>query len=148
MNTVIRWQEKMAFICESGKNGSTSFRIDAKAPIGQESGPTPKELVAFAVSGCTAMDVAALMKKYKQTMESFAVEAEVTMKEGSQPAVFARIDLVFALTGPLDKEKVIEAVRLSQTKYCGVSAMMVKACPIAYKIILNGEEIGRGEAAF
>jgi len=145
MSTVTRWLERMAFNCEAGNN---SFRIDAKAPLGQESGPTPKELLAFAVSGCTAMDVAALMKKHKQPLESFAVEADVKMKEGSQPAVFEQIDLTFALTGPLDKEKVIEAVRLSQTKYCGVSAMVVKACPISYKIVLNGEEIGRGEAAF
>jgi putative redox protein len=139
------WKEKMIFSAESDGN---SVDLDAKSPIGTGKALTPKELLAIAVSGCTAMDVAALMKKHKQPVESFEVDADVTIKEGSKPQVFSGIALTFNLRGKLDSAKVIEAVHLSQTQYCGVSAMLVKAVPISYRILLNDEEIGRGEASF
>lgn len=145
MRTVLKWQEKMAF---TAGNGEHEIRVDAKSPIGSGSALTPKELVPLAVSGCTAMDVAALMKKYKQPVESLEVEADAPIKEGSQPAVFAEIGLTFRVTGAIDKDKLLEAVHLSQTKYCGVSAMLAKAVPIQYRVILNDVEIGKGEAAF
>lgn len=145
MKTTLKWQEKMAF---TGEAGGHQINLDAKAPIGGDGGMTPKELLPLAVSGCTAMDVAALMKKHKQPVESLEVEADATMKEGSQPAVFSLLALTFKVTGQVDKEKLLEAVRLSQTKYCGVSAMLAKSVPIHYHVILNGVEIGHGEAAF
>jgi len=145
MQTRTTWTEKLKFRAESDGN---SVELDAKSPVGSGMGLTPKELLAIAVSGCTGMDVVALMRKYKQPLESFEVLADATVTEGVYPAVFNKIDLTFFLKGKLDKEKVIEAVRLSQTKFCGVSAMVVKAVPIHYKIILNDEEISTGEAAF
>jgi putative redox protein len=42
----------------------------------------------------------------------------------------------------------MESVRLSQTKFCGVSAMLSKAFPIKYVVRLNGQEIGQGQAEF
>jgi putative redox protein len=145
MRTHAVWKEKMLF---SATSDGHSIELDAKAPIGTGKALTPKELLAIAISGCTAMDVAALLKKYKQPLEGFEVDADVSIKEGSKPLVFSEITLTFSLRGNLDREKVIEAVHLSQTQYCGVSAMVVKSVPIKYVILLNGEEIGRGEAAF
>jgi putative redox protein len=145
MKTTLKWQEKMAF---TGEADGHRLNLDAKAPLGAGGGMTPKELLPLAVSGCTAMDVAALMKKHKQPVESLEVEAEATMKEGSQPAVFLELALTFKLTGQVDKEKLLEAVRLSQTRYCGVSAMLAKSMPIHYRVILNEVEIGHGEASF
>ena len=127
MKTQTIWKEKMQFVAESDGN---RIDLDAKSPIGTGKALTPKELVAIAVSGCSAMDVAALMRKHKQPLESFAVEADVAIKEGSKPQVFSEIRLTFSLTGNLDRDIVIEAVRLSQTQYCGVSAMLLKAVPI------------------
>ena len=49
---------------------------------------------------------------------------------------------------PSVREKVLEAVRLSQTKYCGVSAMLSKAFAINYEVRLNAESIGFGKADF
>ncbi len=145
MKTRLIWQQKMQF---EGEADGNKVSLDAKSPIGSGSGLTPKELLPIAISGCTAMDVVSLMRKYKQPLESFDVATDVTMQEGSKPAVFADVLLTFTLTGALDPEKVLEAVHLSQTKYCSVSAMMAKATPIHYRVILNGKEIGTGEAAF
>ena len=132
----------------SGESDGNKVALDAKPPIGSGSALTPKELLAIAVSGCTAMDVVALLKKYKQPLESLQVEAEVMSKESSHPVLFSDVSLTFSLTGSLDSEKVIEAIHLSQTKYCSVSAMLSKAVPIHYRVVLNSKEIGKGEASF
>lgn len=145
MKTRTVWKEKMLFSGEAGDNQTV---MDAKSPIGTGKGLTPKELLALSISGCTGMDVAALLKKYRQPMDSLAVDADVTMTENVYPTVFSNVQLTFEVTGGVDKEKLIEAVRLSQTKYCGVTAMVSKAVPIHYRIVLNGEEIGTGKADF
>lgn len=139
------WTEKMNFSAECEGH---SVALDAKPPFGSSSGFTPKELVAIAVTGCTGMDVIALMKKYKQPVESFEVSVDATSVEKIQPPIFKDLALTFTFKGQLDREKVIEAVHLSQTKYCSVSAMLVNTVPIHYKILLNGEIIGTGESNF
>ncbi len=131
-----------------GEVGALKVSMDAHSPLGSDSGFTPKELVAIGIGGCTAMDVVALLKKYKEPMESLAVQVEVVPTEKVQPAVFKDVTLTFVVSGQVNSDKLVEAVRLSQTKYCGVSAMILKTAPIHYKIILNGVEIALGEASF
>lgn len=140
-----KWIEKMRFSAEAG---GWSVPMDANAPIGGGSALTPKELVLAGLCGCTEMDVVALLKKHKQPLESFEVEAEAVSREGGHPAVFQEVNLLFHFHGALDKEKVLEAVRLSQTRYCGVSAMLSKAFAINYEVRLNAESIGFGKADF
>jgi len=62
-------------------------------------------------------------------------------KNNEHPIVFTKAHLIYALTGELDVEKVKEAVHLSKTKYCGVSAMLGKAFPISYQIDINGQTV-------
>ncbi|MEZ4750415.1 MAG: OsmC family protein [Bdellovibrionota bacterium] len=138
------WNEKMRF---TAKSSAHEIAMDAKRPIGEDSALNPKELVLAGVSGCTGMDVVALLRKYRQPADSFEVEAETSLTEG-YPAVFTKVSLRYIVKGKVDAEKLIEAVTLSQTKYCGVSAMIAKAAPIEYAIELNGEEIQRGNAHF
>jgi putative redox protein len=145
MKTAVVWKDGMEF--EGLADGHT-VRMDAKAPIGKNSGSTPKELVALGLAGCTAMDVIALLKKYKQPPKTFRVDTEITPSTGTYPAVFEKAVLSFFVDGEVDAEKLNEAVQLSQTKYCGVSAMLAQAFPIEYRVILNGKEIGTGRAKF
>lgn len=145
MKANLKWTEGMRFTVDSDGH---SVDMDAKAPIGKSSAMTPKELVAAGLGGCTAMDVVALLKKHKQAYESFNVDVDVAMSKGGSPVVFTDAVLTFKLVGAADKDIFIEAVKLSQTKYCGVSAMMCKAFPIKYVVVLNGEIISEGFAAF
>jgi putative redox protein len=122
--------------------------IDARSPIGESSAPTPKELLIAAVCGCTAMDVAALMRKHKQPVSHLEVTGDADLTD-TQPKVFKSMVLTFKVDGEgVSTEKVLEAVQLSQTLYCGVSAMVVKACPIRYTVLVNGKEVGQGVAKF
>lgn len=145
MKTTVVWKDKMIF---NGLVGTHTVPMDAKAPLGQETGPTPKELVAMGLGGCTAMDVIALLKKYKQLPRSFSVEVEIQTSSGPAPVVFEKAVLSFIVEGEIEADKLSEAARLSQTKYCGVSAMLVEAFPIEYRVVLNGEIVGSGSAHF
>lgn len=145
MKAQLRWTEGMKF--EATAQGNT-LTMDAKAPIGSNTAMTPKELVAVGLGGCTAMDVIALLKKHKQAYKSLDVEVDITTSTAGQPVVFTSATLNFKATGEVEPAILLDAVRLSQTKYCGVSAMLVKALPIYYIVTLNGEKIGEGQADF
>lgn len=145
MKLNLKWNEAMNFTASTAENNVT---MDAKSPLGHGSAMTPKELVVAGLAGCTAMDVAALFKKHKQSPESFEVSVDVETSTGAHPIVFTRATLTFSVTGDVSKDVFIEAVNLSQTKYCGVSAMLSKAFPIQYKIILNNVLIHEGQAHF
>ena len=145
MNAAVIWKEKMQF---NGIAGEHTVSMDAKAPVGNDTAPTPKELVAIGLGGCTAMDVIALLKKYKTPPKSFRVDLDVQTTASGHPAVFEKATLIFQVEGEVDAEKLNEAVLLSQTKYCGVSAMLSKSFPIEYRVVLNGKDIGTGSAKF
>lgn len=145
MKSSIVWTEGMQF---TGHCDGHQIPLDAKSPIGKGSAMTPKELIGLSIAGCTAMDVLALMKKHKQTVESFEVSVDIETSKGGMPMVFTRAEITFQIKGNIEPAIMIESVHLSQTKFCGVSAMLTKAFPISYKIELNGQEIGRGQANF
>lgn len=145
MKTSIKWTEGMHLEAECGTN---RVDLDAKAPLGQEKAMTPKELVAVGLGGCTAMDVIALLKKHKQTMTKFNLDVDVEPTSGKHPVTFQKVQILFDLHGQIDPAIALESVRLSQTKYCGVSAMIAKACPIYYTVQVNGEKVGEGQARF
>ncbi len=139
------WKEKMLFV---GESGGHQVPMDTRSPLGNDSALTPKELVAVGLCGCTAMDVVALMKKHKQPLEALEVLVDAPVVEKGRPPVFEVMNLSFKFKGQLDVVKVVESVKLSQTKYCAVSAMLVKAAPINYRIFLNDKEVGSGSADF
>ena len=145
MKTQLTWTGNMKFSSEASGN---KVDMDAKPPIGQGTAMTPKELVAAGLGGCSAMDVIALFKKHKQTPESFKIDVEVDMSQGSYPQVFTKASISYEATGKISRDVFIEAVTLSQTKYCGVSAMLVKSFPIFYRVVLNGEVLKEGQAQF
>ena len=145
MRIECQWQDNMAFNASAAGH---TVAMDAKRPIGNQSGMTPKELVVAGLCGCTAMDVVGLLKKHKVTLRECNVSADVATTTGIQPAVFTAIDLSFRAVGDVSPDVLLEAVMLSQTKFCGVSAMLSKAMPIRYSVELNGEVIGKGEARF
>jgi putative redox protein len=63
-------------------------------------------------------------------------------------AIFKEVRLQFVITGKVDPERALESVRLSQTRYCGVSAMVSKSVPILYSVLVNDCLVGEGRAEF
>jgi putative redox protein len=123
--------------------------IDAQLSVGGTNrGPTPKELVLTGIAGCSAMDAIVYLKKHKQELLDLNIltNAEQTT---TNPKHFSYVHLVYQFLGDhLNKEHVIKSVETSMTKYCGVSYMISKTCPITYSIELNGIKIFDGNAIF
>lgn len=145
MKLSCRWQEKIKFTAAVGEH---EVPMDGKKPVGGETAPSPKELLLAAICGCTGMDVASLLRKGKQIPASLVIEAEADQTRDAHPHVFSEVRLHYLVTGPVDPSVMEDAVRKSMTLYCGVSAMVAKACPIIYKIEVNGAVIAQGAAAF
>ncbi|HEX6989970.1 MAG TPA: OsmC family protein [Bacillota bacterium] len=118
--------------------------MDVPAPGGDDGGPTPKELVLMGLGGCTGMDVAAILGKMRQPLESFEIDLECE-DDREHPRVFRRVNIVYRLTGEgLDPERARRAVELSMGKYCGVSAMIAHTARITWTLEINGRPCGSG----
>ena len=129
INTV--WKEKMAFDSQLGNH---TIRMDTTPEMGDDTGPSPKQLVLAGLAGCTGMDVASLLKKMRVEYDSFEIYTEADLTE-EHPIVFSEIRLVYRFKGEnINQEKVEKAVALSKERYCGVSAMLQKNSPIFYSI--------------
>lgn len=99
---------------------------------GSEAGPRPKEMLLFALGGCTASDVIPILKKKRVPIESLEVHLTAHVRE-EHPQVFTDIHIEYVVFGegikPLDVERAIE---LSSTKYCAVSAMLRESVKITH----------------
>jgi putative redox protein len=92
MQAKLIWKENLQF---SAQADGHPVLMDAKPPVGQGKGQTPKQLLLAALCGCTAVDVASLMRKQRQDMKRFEVTAEAATRNRAHPAVFTAIDIAF-----------------------------------------------------
>jgi len=128
---IVRWAGKMTFIGKAGTNHLVP--MDTTPDFGGESAATkPMELLLLGLGGCTGMDVVSLLNKMR--VDFTAMEMSITADRAEEhPTVYTRIDIEYIITGhAIDAEKVKRAVELSQEKYCSVSAMLRKSCPVNY----------------
>ncbi|MBI4721761.1 MAG: OsmC family protein [Candidatus Stahlbacteria bacterium] len=96
--------------------------------------PTPMELLLIALGGCTGMDVVSLLQKMKVKFNSLEIELKGDRSD-EHPRVYKKIELVYKVKGDnVPEDKVRKAVKLSQDKYCSVSAMLKPNVEISYTI--------------
>ncbi|MBP9602121.1 MAG: OsmC family protein, partial [Lutibacter sp.] len=75
----VSWKGQMLFesIAPEG-----SVMIDAAEEVGgQGKGLRPKAMMLTALAGCTAMDVASLLKKMRAEVDDFKIEVEANLTE-------------------------------------------------------------------
>ena len=127
-----QWNNEMSFT--STVNGHEII-IDASDEFGGKNrGPRPKPLLLTSLTGCTGMDVIAILGKMKVKVDAFRVVAKATLSE-EHPKVYTRIELLYEFRGKtLPMDKLAKAVALSQEKYCAVSAMLRETCSLSYNI--------------
>ena len=130
-----RWTGGMRFT-GAGWSG-IEVNMDAARDFGgEEKGVRPLELLLVGLAGCTGMDVVSLLRKMRVDFTGLAMEIEADKSE-DHPHVFTEINLVYVFEGnAIDEEKVKRAIELSQEKYCSVSAMLQKACPVNWSFRL------------
>jgi putative redox protein len=116
------WNGDMAFTHTSA-TGHTLVTDVPVAKGGHDLGPTPMELIVLGLMGCTGLDVVGILKGMRQSVDGLTITA-TSERSADHPKVYTAIHLDFAFRGDLEDKKVARAIKLSQTKYCSVSAML------------------------
>lgn len=86
-----------------------------------DSGPRPSELLVVAQAGCTAMDVASILRKKRQAFTRYEVRVAGIQRPDPAPHVFEQMRIVHVVEGDVEVEAVRRAIELSATKYCTVT---------------------------
>ena len=122
-------------------NGHTVI-MDAPERVGGEDlGPIPKPFVLSALSGCTGMDVVALLRKAGKELSdlNIIVTGEISKQA---PIEYVAINVVYDMKGkPEDEQAALGVVMQSQEKICGVSHMLKRIMPVTWQVLYNGKEI-------
>jgi putative redox protein len=136
VKTHVSWVKGMQF-AGAGWSGHTVTMDAGEDFDGNDSAARPLELMLVSLCGCTGMDVVSLLRKMRVDFSGIELNVEAEKTE-DHPHVFARIDIEYVITGDnVDEAKVKKAIELSQDRYCSVSAMLRKACPLTHTLTIR-----------
>jgi putative redox protein len=122
----------MAF---EARQDDQTIQMDSAIEVGgTNSGFRPKQLLLASLAGCTGMDVESLLVKMRVEHSNFSMQVEGDLSD-EHPKQYTEIRLTYTIkVKPEDHDKVEKAITLSQDRYCGVSAMLKKVCPVVWSI--------------
>jgi putative redox protein len=126
------WQSESAFIGRNEAGGTVQMGTLADKP-----GISPMELVLVGLAGCTGVDIVDILKKKRQPLKGLRVKVRGKKAEDF-PKVYREIEVEYLIFGKDINPKAVEqAIRLSEEKYCSVSAMLCASAEIRsmYQII-------------
>jgi putative redox protein len=126
------WKQQFQF--EGKGNGGIPVAMDGDGKTGN----SPTDLVLIALCGCTAYDVVSILQKKREPLTGLEVSAEAE-KAPDAPRVYTSIKLLYRISGKVARKAAQDAVRLSEEKYCSVSAMLSKTARITYEIQLDSQ---------
>jgi len=132
----ITWVQDALFVGESG-SGHT-ITMDGSPDVGgRDLAARPMEMVLIGMGGCTAIDVASMLRKQRQDVRDIIVELEAERAD-DHPKVFTAVKLVYRVRGKnLNRALVERAVSLSDEKYCSATAMIRKSAAVTHELVLE-----------
>lgn len=134
-----QWMGKMQF--NALVNGHTIIMDAPERVGGEDNGPIPKPFVLSALSGCTGMDVVALLRKAGKQVHDFSLRVNGEISK-QPPIEYVAVHIVYDFTGPEEnREAALEAVTTSQEKICGISHMLKKILPLTWEVNYNNQLI-------
>ena len=116
----LRYAGGEAFVAESpsGHAVLTSFAHD------RVTAPTPMELLLIALGGCTGADVVGILEKKRQRITGYEILVSAE-RRAEHPRIYTRIEVTHQIRGRnINPDAVQQAIELSESKYCSVSAML------------------------
>jgi putative redox protein len=95
-------------------------------------GVKPSDMLLVALGTCTAHDVVAILQKKRQKLTG--LEVRVTgEQEADAPWTFTSFHVHYIVKGRgLPEKAVVDAITLSDEKYCSVSATLKKAATLSH----------------
>jgi putative redox protein len=120
------------------RSGS-GFTLDFDATHGgmPATAASPREGVLAALAGCTAMDVASILRKKRQRAARYQIQVVGDTREDVHPHVYTRIVVEHQVEGKVDAEALRRSIELSATRYCPVSAMLSASVEIEHRYRLR-----------
>jgi putative redox protein len=100
----------------AGRCGDAELTMDS--PPGPTA-PSPVQTLAFALAGCMAMDVVAVLNKSRLDLRALRAHLEAE-RAPADPRRLVRVELRFAVKGDVPPDRVERALALSREKYCSV----------------------------
>jgi putative redox protein len=128
----INWIDGERFV--AGASSGHVLVVDSDRVRNSASGPM--ELVLVGLCACTATDVVSILHKKREPFTALEVRAEAE-RAPEPPTVYTAIKLIFSVSGKVSRKAVEDAVRLSEGKYCSVSAMLKSTARITTEIRLD-----------
>lgn len=128
------WVEGMRFVAR-GLGSQATFDMDAAAESGGASqGVRPTEALLSAVAGCSGMDILIVLRKMKQDVTGLTINVTgVRGEEYPRPVEAATVEYIVR-GRQVSEASVARAVRLSETKYCGVMASLKAEITTSYRV--------------
>ena len=126
----LKWVDGERFIV--GASSGHAIVVDAES----KAASSPMELVLMGLCACTATDVVSILRKKREPFHAVSVDAQAE-KANEPPRVYTQIKLVYTVSGQVARKAVEDAVRLSEEKYCSVSAMLKKTANITTEIVIQ-----------
>lgn len=122
-----------------------SVSMDAAPPEGDDAAAEPKEALLAALAGCTAMDVASILRKKRQVPATYeiAVSGESATEH---PKVFTTIVVEHRVSGAVKAESLRRSIELSAMSYCPVNAMLSASATIEHWYRLQADDGSTTEA--
>jgi putative redox protein len=134
-----QWMGKMQF--NSLVSGHTVVMDAPERVGGEDNGPIPKPFILTALSGCTGMDIVAILRKAQSEVKDFDIKVIGELSK-TAPIQYVAIHLIYEFRGDdAFKDAALNAVNDSQEKYCGVSSMLKKALPVTWEVNYNSVTI-------
>ncbi len=125
----VDWIDGERFVAQA--SSGHAFVVDSDRT--RNTAPGPMELVLAGLCACTATDVVTILRKKREPVDKVEVRAEGE-RAPEPPTVYTSIRLIYAITGNVSRKAVEDAVRLSEEKYCSVSAMLQKTAKISTEV--------------
>lgn len=122
-----------------------AIELDADPPEGSGELPGPREALLISLAGCTAMDVASILRKKRQTATTYEIGIRGETAE-EHPRVFTAISVEHRVSGDVAAEALRRSIELSATRYCPVNAMLSAVARIEHRYRLEGSDGAVAEA--
>ncbi len=97
---------------------------------------SPMKALLASLGGCTGIDVLMILKKMREEVKEVNLYIDYERAK-DYPQVYTKINLKYVVVGNVKEESVKKAIKLSEEKYCSVSAMLSKTAEItrSYEIV-------------
>ncbi len=132
MQVITQWNEKQKFT-------ATTEQGDTIVMDGNNSAPSPMQLILAGIGGCSSIDVVMILEKGRHQISDCqcVVKAE---RADAVPAVFTKINAHYIVTGKALKDSSVQrACELSIEKYCSVALMLNQSVDITFTFEVNSQ---------